>query len=86
MNYIEVKNKYIDSDGDTCEDVWFAVRPTPATWTYKGRETGYTPELKDEAWVIQPGSGSIGVWDKDDIAGLRKLLDAIEAQWEAEDE
>ena len=86
MNYIETVHEYVDEDGDTCRDVWFAVRPTPSAWTYRGDKPGYSPKLKDEAWVIQPGSGSVAVWDIDDIAGIRKLLDAIEAKWVEEQE
>lgn len=71
-NYIEVFHEYEDKDFDTCRDTWWAVRPTPYKWR---NSEGEMVDVMAEPWKIQ---GDIYVWDKQDIAGIRKLLDKLD--------
>lgn len=89
-NYVEVTHDYIvkeapGKDGsiwvDESHTVWYAVRPTPEVWDYYKEEDGPSKELFSSdhgAWLIQ--GTTLAVYSEDDIAGLRKLLDAIEIE------
>lgn len=87
-NYIEIVHEYDDSDTEwhsESRDIWYAVRPT--TPSYRQWKQGEPEEdwsdhsLLHTSWSI---NGDISIYGKEDIAGLRKLLDAIEAQYEEE--
>lgn len=73
-NYIEVKHEYVDAKGDTNVDVFWAVRPSSASWVIGGREAHVFPDH----WRIVEQH----IYTIDDIGGLRKLLDAIEGELE----
>lgn len=82
-NYIEVENKYTDEDGAVNVDVYCAVRPTP-NWIEDERYDDSKILAFLTPWVLAPGEWNIRLYDRVEIAGLRKLLDAIEAEMEGE--
>ena len=80
-NYIEVENKYTDEDGAVNVDVYCAVRPTPSRVELEDHRTldFLSP------WVLFPDEDVVRVYGREEIDGIRKLLDAVEAEMEAEE-
>lgn len=82
-NYIEVVHEYIDEEhGDSNQDVYYAVRPSVSRYRLNTENNPTGPdwsEMFDPGWALSGGT-SVYVYDKEDIAGLRKLLDAIEKE------
>lgn len=74
-NYIEIEHTYVDEDFATNYDIWYAVRPSPSRVRFQGESEARAH--CDPTWVIE---GPVHLWGVQDIAGLRKLLDAIEEQ------
>lgn len=79
-NYIEIEHFYLDEDGDKNWDVYHAVRPTASRYVFGGESTS---EIWGDYWTIQPGE-RLQVSTVHDVAALRKLLDAIEAELKEE--
>lgn len=63
-----------DADGDVIIDYRYAVRPPTSVWR---NSDGSTTDMMSLAWYVD--GTTLAIYDRDDIAGLRKLLDAIEA-------
>lgn len=81
-NYIEVAHEWDDSDevwDSHNRDFWHAVRPTPSEYAMARKpEVAQFPENQQYgSWKIE---GKLDVYSKHDVAGLRKLLDAIEEE------
>lgn len=77
-NYIEITHEYKDEKyGDDNRDVYFAVKPTPSSWCHREETEWYMGY--DEGWAVNGGQ-PVRVQDRNDVAGLRKLLDAIEEE------
>lgn len=76
-NYIEVEHTYVDKDLAENFDIWYAVRPSPSRVRFSG--DGEPTEFFGSSWEIE-GLGPVLIHGREDIAGLRKLLDAIEEQ------
>ena len=90
-NYIDVKHEYFglpDENGFRLRsvDVWFATKPSLPEY---GLVT-YDDELIDGAqadvkvaWTIgKVGQDAFYIFDRDDIDGLRELLNALEKDFE----
>ena len=82
-NYIEVTHEYDFAYGeddcqrtDHCVDVWHAVRPSRS---YIKNEADENVLNFEEGWRLLGGL-PVYIHDTDDIAGLRKLLDALEKE------
>ena len=77
-NYIEIEQRYTDEHTELSYEVWYAVKPSPGGQVREGKL-----RLHDwEPWRI--GGTELTVSDKEDIAGLRALLDAIEVELDKE--
>lgn len=93
-NYIDVKFEYFglpDEDGLRLRttDVWFATRPsypsyavvTPDDKVLPGKES-----ILQTAWLLdKAGLDRILIVDRDDINGLRALLDELEHDFDRRD-
>lgn len=86
-NYIDVKHEYFglpNHDGHRLRtvDVWYAVRPSSPQFTVVDYEDTDLPGSKvdlETAWTVhKAGLDQIIIVDRDDINGLRRLLDEIE--------
>jgi len=94
-NYIEHHHHHMSAPSDEGFrtkniDVWYATRPTvPSIEVINA----FTEEVSDEfqfqaisPWTINMvGNPRVSVYGREDIRGLRGLLDAIEAQMDLED-
>ena len=77
-NYIEIEQRYTDGHAGLSYEVWYAVKPSPGGQVREGKL-----RLFDwESWRIR--GTELTVSDKEDIAGLRALLDAIEVELDKE--
>ena len=77
-NYIEIEQRYTDGHAELSYEVWYAVKPSPGGQVREGKL-----RLFDwESWRIR--GTELTVSDKEDIAGLRALLDAIEVELDKE--
>ena len=90
-NYIDVKHEYFglpDNEGLRLRtrDVWYAMRPTVPEYHVVDKDDNIVPEWEasvDTAWTIsKAGLSHVVISDVDDINGLRKLLDALEFNFE----
>lgn len=90
-NYIDVKHEYFglpDDEGQRLRtrDVWFALKPTTPEYHVVDKDDQPIPEYQatvQTAWEIaKAGQPHMIIVDVDDINGLRKLLDALEADFE----
>lgn len=93
-NYIDVEHEYFgppDEDGlrTKRKDVWYAVRPTPpgiGLVTYDDAPLPGAQGVITTAWSInKAGLDVIYIYDRDDLNGLRALLDNIELKMDQED-
>lgn len=93
-NYLDVSWEYFgppDEDGLRLKhtDVWYAVRPTApgvAQVTYDDEILPGHQAVITTAWSInKAGLDLVYIYDRDDINGLRALLDAIELKMDQED-
>lgn len=81
-HYIEIVHEYNDEDGDESEDVYYAVHPSVSRYRFNagGNSTGSDwSEMFDPGWALNGGQ-AVYIYDRECIAGLRKLLDAIEEE------
>lgn len=77
-NYIEIEQRYTDEYTELSYWVWYAVKPSPGGQVREGKL-----RLFDwEPWRIR--GTELTVSDKEDLAGLRALLDAIEVELDKE--
>lgn len=93
-NYIDIKHQYFsapDEDGVRLRttDVWFATKPSSpsyATVDYNDKVfPGHEAEVTT-AWSIDKvGLHKILIVDRDDINGLRRLLDELENYFDRKD-
>lgn len=93
-NYIDVKFEYFglpDEDGLRLRttDVWFATRPSNPRYAVVAPDdsvlTGKESVL-ETAWTIdKAGMDRILIVDRDDINGLRALLDELEKDFDRRD-
>lgn len=81
-NYIEVEHEYKDSDEDTNWDIYYAVRPSADRYSYKREGAEVVESTYSNPWYVS-GGHAVTVYNLDDIQGLRKLLDAIEVEIQA---
>lgn len=77
-NYIEISHSYKDEDDDV-EDTYYAVCPTPYRYSYKAGDGEVRESNMSTSWDLM-GGRPISIYHQDDIDGLRKLLDAVEAE------
>jgi hypothetical protein len=63
-------------------DAWWAVMKPESTWWTEGEEPR---SFGPRAYTLLGGECSINIYDKEGLAGLRKLLDAIEADMDGGD-
>lgn len=78
MNYISVEHTYESDDGCVV---------TEQVYAHRGEYSRVTDPAGKEIAVNTPMAWELAyqyICDREDIAGLRKLLDAIEARMEAE--
>lgn len=85
-NYIEVVHRYAEPDDFYgvgfmhSEDVFYAVRPSSSRF---GRGGESLKSMWSESWSLN--GSSLQVHGLEDIAGLRKLLDAVEVEMKKEE-
>lgn len=93
-NYIDVSHEYYglpDDDGLRAKrtDVWYAIRPTAPQISVVDHKSDPLPghEVRiTTAWMLGKAGLEVPyIYDRDDIAGLRRLLDAIELNMDRED-
>lgn len=76
-------HEFDEGDEHNVEPMW-ALREPEGDWTYKNEAT-FDAFNAHQPFVITPGQ-PVYIYDRNDIAGLRKLLDAIEARFDEEGE
>lgn len=85
-NYIEIEHEY-RSTGESPRgkyveksvDVWYATRPSSSLfeyWPETEEEPEYETGKNHNGWAIN--GSNLSIYTKEDVVGLRKLLDAIE--------
>lgn len=93
-NYIDVKFEYFglpDEDGIRVRttDVWFATRPASPHYALVAPDDSVLPGKEttvETAWFIdKAGMNRILIVDRDDINGLRALLDELEKDFDRRD-
>ena len=93
-NYIDVKFEYFGVPDDNglrlrTRDVWYATKPTIPEFHVVDKDDNPVPEYEatvDTAWTIgKAGLPNIIICDRDDINGLRALLDSLEAEFDRRD-
>jgi len=77
-NYIEVEHEYVDHEAWHVRENWVAVRH-PYWDMVHGDEKFPEKSEPNSGFYLQNSTLSVGTID--DINGLRKLLDAIEAEY-----
>lgn len=98
-NYIEVFQDFHEEQSGPVDkstvwvdegfDVYYAVRPTAGGWRYYSK-TDPTANAETErpfgggAWELMGGK-PVYVGSQTDVDGLRKLLDAVEAELQADE-
>jgi len=94
-NYIDVRHEYdtpLAQEGFTMRraDVWYALRPSLPTFHVMDAEGNKVEDVEVSAnlgWTLgQSGNGDgVMIFDRDDIVGLRKLLDALDLEFDRVD-
>lgn len=93
-NYIEAKHEYTgphDDDGLRLRhvDVWYAHRPSApgyVTIKHDDEPTEGPQAVVTTAWTLdRAGAERLTIFDREDIAGLRKLLDLLEEDFDRRD-
>lgn len=95
-NYIDSKHEYFTPHPQDDEvqiksvDVWYGIRPDPPQYSavdLKGEDiSGYEVEMNTAWRISKAGSGNdVYIYDREDIAGLRKLLDTLEDDFDRRD-
>lgn len=93
-NYLDVKHEYQglpNADGMRVRfvDVWFAVRPSAPSYDVVDNQGKPIPGGGvniETAWSLhKAGLNQLFIIDRDDINGLRKLLDVIEQDMDRRD-
>jgi hypothetical protein len=93
-NYIDVKHEYFgapDDDGYRLRsvDVWYATKPTIPQYGLVDYEDhkieGAQADIKTAWTVAKAGQDTIYIFDRDDINGLRALLDKLELDFDRRD-
>lgn len=94
-NFVEVKHTYFGTPNDDglrvkSVDVWYAVRPSPPAYTVVDHtdasiDKGTDPDIKTGWSVHKAGLPGLYIFDRDDINGLRELLDGLEQEFDRRD-
>lgn len=93
-NYIDVTYEYYSAPDDDgmrlkSEDVWYATKPTPPSYALvdlKDRPVpGYEAQVKAGWSIHKAGLTTLFIFDRDDINGLRALLDKLEHDFDRRD-
>lgn len=93
-NYIDVKYEYfgpVNDDGLRLRtrDVWYATKPTVPEFHVVDNKDKEIPEFTADvstAWTIgKAGASQIHIVDRDDINGLRELLNVLERDMDRRD-
>lgn len=93
-NYIDVRHEYYglpDEEGQRLKttDVWYAVKPSLPEYSivdYKDQDVPGNDIRVNTAWSLhKAGMSSIHIIDRDDIAGLRHLLNELEKDMDRRD-
>ena len=93
-NYIDVKYEYFGVPDDNglrlrTRDVWYATKPTVPEFHIVDNQDHPIPEFQADvttSWTInKAGIGQVIIHDRDDINGLRALLDELEKDFDRRD-
>lgn len=93
-NYIDVKHEYFglpDEEGHRLRtvDVWYAIKPSLPEFNvvdYQDQTIPGSEAMVGTAWSIhKAGMSQIYIVDRDDINGLRRLLDELEHDMDRRD-
>lgn len=93
-NYIESRHEYFGLPNDEgtrvrSVDVWFATKPSSPEYgivDYKDRVIDSQVASVVTAWCVEKaGMDRVYIFDREDIKGLRFLLDRIEADFDRRD-
>lgn len=94
-NYAEVRHEYFGAPDDSgvrrgTVDVWYAVRPSAPVIRFVDNKDDLikgapTAEFNTGWTLFKAGADSIYIFDRDDINGMRKLLDTLEADMDRRD-
>lgn len=92
--YLDVKWEYFGVPDDNglrlrTRDVWYATKPTVPEFHVVDKDDHPIPEFQADvstAWTLgKAGLNNILICDRDDINGLRALLDTLEAEFDRRD-
>jgi hypothetical protein len=93
-NYIDVSYEYFgtpDEEGNRPRfvDVWYATKPTAPQFSQVDNLgeaiIGHEARI-NTAWTLEKaGLDRIHIFDRDDVAGLRLLLDRLDAEFDRRD-
>lgn len=93
-NYIDVKHVYFGAPDDNgfrlkSVDVWYATKPTTPEYglvDYDDKNIDGAQAAITTAWAIaKAGQDNIYIYDRDDINGLRELLNRLEEDFDRRD-
>ena len=93
-NYIDVKHEYFGAPDDNgfrlrSVDVWYATKPTVPQYglvDYDDHKIeGAQADVKTAWSIAKAGQDTIYIFDRDDINGLRALLDKLELDFDRRD-
>lgn len=94
-NFVEVKHSYFSPPDDEgvrlkSTDTWYAVRPSPPVYSLVDYTDKAIPDSPTSAavtgWSLhKAGLSQVYIFDRDDIRGLRVLLDALDAEFDRKD-
>jgi hypothetical protein len=93
-NYIDIKHEYFGPPDDNgfrlrSVDVWYATKPTVPQYGLVDYDDkiieGAQADVKTAWTVAKAGQDTVYIFDRDDINGLRELLNELELDFDRRD-